>query len=339
MPEPTWRDRPVLVTGAEGFIGSHLVERLVAAGARVRAMVCYNAFDSCGWLETLAAEVRERVEVHPGDVRDAGRTDEAVTGREVVFHLAALIGIPYSYVAPRSYLETNALGTLNVLEAARRHGVQRVVHTSTSEVYGTARYVPIDEQHPLSPQSPYAASKVAADQLALSFHRSFDLPVAVVRPFNTYGPRQSLRAVIPTILVQLLRGDGRLALGAVEPTRDFNFVEDVARGFVAAATAEGAVGEVIQLGTGHEVSIGRTAELLAEIVGRPLSLVSDPRRRRPAASEVERLCASTDRARAVLDWSPEHGGEAGLRRGLERTAAWFARPENLARYGRRDFAL
>lgn len=335
MPET----RRVLVTGADGFIGSHLVERLVREGAKVRALVYYNAFDSQGWLDTVPVDVRRAIEVVPGDVRDAERTREAVRGCEVVFHLAALIGIPYSYVAPRSYYDTNVLGTLNVLEAARMHGVLRVIQTSTSEVYGTACYVPIDEEHPLRPQSPYAASKVAGDQLALSYHRSFDLPVTVVRPFNAYGPRQSLRAVIPQVVMQLTRGRGPVRLGTVEPTRDFNFVDDIVAGFIAAAGAERAVGEVFNLGTGHEVSIRRTAELIAEVLDRPLVIEGDSARVRPPKSEVHRLCANAQRAQDVLGWAPKSAGEAGLRRGLETTAAWFKRPENLAQYREREYSL
>jgi NAD dependent epimerase/dehydratase len=333
------RDRRVLVTGADGFIGSHLVERLVREGASVRALVYYNAFDSQGWLDTCAGDVRRAIEVLPGDVRDAERTGQAVRGCSVVFHLAALIGIPYSYAAPRSYYDTNVLGTLNVLEAARQHAVARTIQTSTSEVYGTARYVPIDEEHPLGPQSPYAASKVAADQLALSYHRSFGLPVTIVRPFNTYGPRQSLRAVIPSIVVQLLRGRGPVRLGSVEPTRDFNFVDDVVSGFVAAAVSPRAVGQVINLGTGYEVSIRQTAEQIAEILGRSLTIENDAERLRPAASEVERLCASAVKARELVGWAPAHEGAEGLRRGLTAAIAWFQRPENLAHYREREYSV
>jgi dTDP-glucose 4,6-dehydratase len=330
----------VLVTGADGFIGSHLTERLVREGAQVRAFVFYSAFDSRGWLDAVADDVRDAFEVVMGDVRDPERVDRATAGCEVVFHLAALIGIPYSYAAPRSYVDTNVTGTLNVLEAARRQGVARIVHTSTSEVYGTARYLPMDEEHPLHAQSPYAASKIAADQLALSFHRTWGTPVAVIRPFNTYGPRQSVRAVIPSIVLQLLDHAPTVRLGNVEPTRDFNFVADVVEGFLAVARAAAAAGQVIQIGTGHEVSIRRTAELVAELLDRPLELVAgDERRARPGGSEVERLCADPAKARRLLGWEPAHAGEAGLRRGLASTAEWFARRENRARYAIRDFAL
>jgi dTDP-glucose 4,6-dehydratase len=331
--------KQVLVTGADGFIGSHLAERLVREGACVRALVCYNAFDSHGWLDACGPHERRALEIVPGDVRDAERLGQIVRGCEVVFHLAALVGIPYSYAAPRSYYDTNVLGTLHVLEAVRAHGVARLVHTSTSEVYGSARYVPIDEEHPLQAQSPYAASKIAADQLALAYHRSFGTPVAVIRPFNTYGPRQSLRAVIPSILIQAARDGCCVRLGSTSPTRDFNFVDDVVAGFLAVAGSDRAVGQVVNIGTGHEVSIQRTAELIGEVLERRLEIVTEPARLRPAASEVARLCADAERARRLLGWMPAHGGEAGLRRGLRATAEWFARPENLARYPARAYAV
>jgi len=321
----------VLVTGADGFLGSHLAAALVARGARVRAMVLYNAMGSWGWLDD-DAETARAVEVMPGDVRDADSVRAAVRGVEVVFHLAALIAIPWSYEAPRSYVETNVMGTLNVLQAARELGLARVVHTSTSEVYGTARYVPIDEQHPLSAQSPYAASKIAADQMALAYSRSFSLPVTVVRPFNTYGPRQSARAVIPTVIIQLARGDGAVKLGHTHPTRDFSHVADTAAGFMAVAEADACLGEVVNLGSSFEVSIGETAALIAEEMGQELVLDRDAERLRPEASEVERLYAATDKATRLSGWRPAYAGRDGFRRGLKETIAWFARPENLRRY-------
>jgi dTDP-glucose 4,6-dehydratase len=339
MTQQTLKGKTVLVTGADGFIGSHLTERLVAEGANVRAFVYYNSFGHWGWLDQVPADTRNAVEVLMGDVRDAERVRQAVDGTEVVLHLAALIGIPYSYVAARSYVDTNVHGTLNVLEAARASGVERVVHTSTSEVYGTAQYVPIDETHPLNAQSPYAASKIAADQMALSYHRSFELPVAVVRPFNTYGPRQSIRAVIPTIIAQVVSGRKRIELGNLTPTRDFNFVGDIAGGFVAAATAERAVGEVVNLGSNFEVSIARTAELIGEVLDRPVETAVDENRIRPDASEVDRLWAANAKAAETLGWRPDHAGEDGLRRGLEVTARWFADPENLASYRDRFYAV
>jgi NAD dependent epimerase/dehydratase len=322
----------VLVTGADGFIGSHLVEALTGAGVAVRAFVQYNSFGHNGWLDTVPATAMRGVEVVAGDIRDRGSVREAMRGCDVVLHLAALIAIPYSYRAPESYVDTNVTGTLNVLEVARDLSVARVVHTSTSEVYGTARRVPIDEEHPLQAQSPYAATKIAADQLALSYHRSFDLPVAVLRPFNTYGPRQSTRAVIPTVITQLATGAECIRLGALHPTRDFSFVADTASGFIAAATADEAVGEVVNIGSGFEIAIGDTARLIADIMGRPITIETQAVRMRPAASEVERLFADIGKAERLMGWRPAYGGLEGFRRGLERMVAWFSDPANLAHY-------
>lgn len=326
------KGKKILVTGADGFIGSHLTETLVAQGHTVRALVMYNSFNSWGWLDQADADVLRHVEVIGGDIRDPHGIREAMRGCDVVFHLAALIAIPYSYRSPDSYIDTNIKGTLNVVQAARDLGVERVVHTSTSEVYGTARYVPIDERHPLQGQSPYSASKIGADQLALSFQRSFETPVAVIRPFNTYGPRQSARAVIPTIITQLAKGERRLQLGALQPTRDFNFVDDTVAGFLAVARCDAAVGEVINIGSGFEVSIGETARLIAELMGRDVTIDTDTRRLRPARSEVERLLAGTDKAARLLGYAPVEPGMAGLRRGLCRTIDWFSQADNLARY-------
>ena len=321
-----------LVTGADGFIGSHLVEALVARGHKVRALCHYNAFGHAGWLDSVDEETRAHVEVVLGDVRDAHAMIDLVRGVDTVFHLAALIAIPYSYRAPDSYVETNVRGTLNLLEAARAAEVKRFVHTSTSEVYGTAQRVPIDETHPLCAQSPYAASKVGADQMAMAFHASFDTPVTVLRPFNTYGPRQSARAVIPTIITQIAAGGRTVRLGATEPTRDFSFVEDTVAGFLAVASSERAIGEVIQIGSGFEISIGDTAALIAELMGVEIEIKSEAARHRPAASEVERLIADTAKAARLVGWQPRYGGREGFRRGLERTIAWFRDPANLARY-------
>ncbi len=322
----------VLVTGADGFIGSHLVEALVAGGAAVRALVQYNSFGHWGWLDTVPEATRRSIEVVAGDVRDRGCVRDAVAGCPVIFHLAALIAIPYSYRAAESYLDTNIRGTLTLLEAAREQGVTRFVQTSTSEVYGTARRVPIDEEHPLQAQSPYAASKIAADQLALSFHRAFGLPVTVIRPFNTYGPRQSARAVIPTIITQLAAGARRLSLGALTPTRDFSFVANTVSGFLAVAAHPDAVGEVINVGSGFEIAIGDTARLIAGIMGRDVEIVSEAERLRPPGSEVERLYAGIDKAARLIGWRPQDPGLDGFRRGLERTIDWFSAPENRARY-------
>lgn len=312
----TWGGRRVVVTGGEGFIGSHLVERLLAEGAHVRALVHYNPFGRWGWLH----EHLEDIEIVAGDVRDGDRVARAVDGTEVIFHLAALIGIPYSYEAPESYVQTNVVGSYNVLNGARRAGVERMIQTSTSEVYGTARRVPIGEDHPLQPQSPYSASKIGADMLALSFHHSFGLPVSVMRPFNTYGPRQSTRAVIPTVLSQLLAGADVIRVGATTPTRDFNFVIDTVRAFLAVAASDRAVGQVVNVGSGREISIGGLIELLAQLAGRTVKVESEGDRLRPPGSEVERLLCDNTRIREWTEWRPE----VSLEEGLRRTAEWMA---------------
>ena len=324
--------RRVLITGADGFIGSHLTEALVRAGYDVRAFVMYNSFNSWGWLDHCAPDVRGRFEVFAGDVRDPHGVRTAMTGCDAVLHLAALIAIPYSYHSPDTYVDTNVKGTLNIVQAARDLGVSRVVHTSTSEVYGTARFVPITEEHPLQGQSPYSASKIGADQIALSYHLSFGTPVAVLRPFNTYGPRQSARAVIPTIITQIASGARQVKLGAVSPTRDFNFVTDTVAGFMAALRTGDGVGRVINVGSNFEISIGDTARLIASVMQRDIDIVTDEQRLRPDKSEVERLWASNDAARELLGWSPAYGGLEGFRRGIEETVRWFADPTNSATY-------
>jgi NAD dependent epimerase/dehydratase len=312
-----WDGVRVCITGGEGFIGSHLTELLVREGASVRVLALYNPFGRYGWLDP---DVHGEVEVLPGDVRDAERVFQAVDGTEVVFHLAALGGIPYSYVAPMSYVQVNIEGTVNVAEASRRAGVRRMVHTSTSETYGTARTVPIGEDHPMQPQSPYSASKIGADNMALSYHHAFEVPVAVIRPFNVYGPRQSTRAVIPTILTQLHKGVKQLRLGATSPTRDFTYVEDTARGFLAVAACDRAVGEVVNIGSGKEISIGDLVELLVEVTGADVEIITEEARLRPEGSEVERLLADSTRAREWTGWSPQ----VALREGLKRTSEWIA---------------
>ena len=313
-----WTGKKVLVTGADGFIGSHLVERLASASANVRALVHYNSFAHWGWLNDLNKELSRTVELFPGDVRDPNRMLEAVAGVEVVFHLASLIAIPYSYHAPDSYVQTNVTGGLNVLNACRHHGVERLVHTSTSEVYGTAQYAPIDEGHPLQGQSPYSASKIGADMMAESFYRSFGLPVAIIRPFNTYGPRQSARAVIPTILAQMLAGAEQLKIGALSPTRDFNYVADTVSGFLAVASCDEAVGRVINVGSGREISIGDLVETIFDILGRRAEIITEEQRLRPEKSEVNRLLCENSLARELTGWAPEYS----LRQGLAETAAW-----------------
>lgn len=324
--------KKVLVTGADGFIGSHLTEFLVREGYDVRAFVLYNSFNSWGWLDHCATDVKGRFEVFAGDIRDPHGVRAAMTGCEAVLHLAALIAIPYSYHSPDTYVDTNVKGTLNVLQAARDLGVRRVVHTSTSEVYGTARFVPITEEHPLQGQSPYSATKIAADHLAYSFHASFGVPVVIARPFNTYGPRQSARAVIPTIITQVANGKRQIRLGAVSPTRDFNFVMDTVRGFAAALRSDEGLGEVVNFGSNFEISVGDTAKLIAEVMNAPIEVVTDEARMRPADSEVERLWADNTRARELFGWTPQYAGREGFERGLRETAEWFSDADNLRRY-------
>lgn len=324
--------RQVLVTGADGFIGSHLTEALVRRGLKVRAFVLYNSFNSWGWLDHAPAEVCDAIEVFAGDVRDPHGVRKAMHGCDTVLHLAALIAIPYSYHSPDTYVDTNIKGTLNVLQAARELGTGRVVHTSTSEVYGTARSVPITEAHPLQGQSPYSATKIGADHMALSFHAAFGTPVSVIRPFNTYGPRQSARAVIPSIIIQALAGAPALKLGALQPTRDFSYVEDTVAGFIAVAESARTVGEVVNTGSGHEISVGELAQTILRLMGRDIPVVEDAQRLRPAASEVERLLADAGKAASLAGWRPKLAGRAGLEEGLRRTIEWFSRPETLQWY-------
>ena len=324
--------KKVLVTGADGFIGSHLTEMLVRVGYDVRAFVYYNSFNSWGWLDRCADDVKGTFEVFAGDIRDPHGVKKAMQGCDAVLHLAALVAIPFSYHSPDTYVDTNIKGTLNVLQNARDLDLGKVIHTSTSEVYGTAQFIPISELHPLVGQSPYSATKIAADQLAYSFYSSFELPVTVVRPFNTYGPRQSARAVIPTIITQLENGEKRIKLGSVSPTRDFNFVKDTANGFIKALTADNCEGEVINLGSNFEISIGDLAMLLAKLMGKEIEIVSDKERMRPEKSEVDRLLADNSKARELLHWTPEFGGFKGLEKGLKETIAWLKHPENLSMY-------
>ncbi|HWQ60963.1 MAG TPA: NAD-dependent 4,6-dehydratase LegB [Negativicutes bacterium] len=326
------RNKKILVTGADGFIGSHLTEELVRCGYSVRAFVMYNSFNSWGWLDSSPQDISSSLEVFAGDIRDPHGVREAMKGCDVVLHLAALIAIPYSYHSPDTYVDTNIKGTLNVLQAARSLAVEKVVHTSTSEVYGTARFVPITEDHPLQGQSPYSASKIGADQMAMAFHQSFATPVAVIRPFNTYGPRQSARAVIPTVITQIAAGKRTVRLGALTPTRDFNYVKDTVRGFIAVAESDGAVGEVINIGSNYEISIGDTARLIAEVMNTPITIETEETRLRPTGSEVERLWADNAKAKRLLGWEPEYGGRDGFRRGLAETVAWFTDRKNLKHY-------
>lgn len=322
----------VLITGAGGFIGSHLTEYLVKKGYDVKAFVFYNSFNSWGWLDTLSKDVKDNIDVFEGDIRDPYGVKKAMEECQIIYHLAALISIPYSYHSPETYVDTNIKGTLNVLQAAKELGVDKVVHTSTSEVYGTAQYVPINEKHPLQGQSPYAASKIGADQLALSFYRSFNIPVAVIRPFNTYGPRQSARAVIPSIITQISSGKSTIRLGNLNSTRDFNFVHDTVRGFEAVAESENAIGEVINIGNNYEISIDDTVRAIACIMSKNFIVEVDAARLRPEKSEVDRLWADNSKAKELTGWEPSFQGLPGFKRGLEKTIDWFSHGENLGWY-------
>mgnify|MGYP001178183755 FL=1 len=322
------RSEKVLVTGSDGFIGSHLVEALLNEGCKVKAFVYYNSFNSWGWLDTFPKDLLDEIEVFSGDIRDPNGVREAVKGVNVIFHLAALIAIPFSYHSPDSYVDTNIKGTLNVLQAARDYNVKKILVTSTSEVYGTAKYVPIDEAHPFQGQSPYSASKIGADRIAESFYRSFNLPVTIVRPFNTYGPRQSARAIIPTIITQLLSGQNEIKLGSLSPTRDFNYVKDTVAGFIAIAKSDKTIGEEINIASQQEISIGRLAEELITQINPKAKIVTDEVRLRPEKSEVERLLGSCVKIKELTDWAPRYD----FQKGIAETIEWFRKPENLARY-------
>lgn len=322
----------ILVTGADGFIGSHLTEALIRQGHEVRSFVMYNSFNSWGWLDAAPPDVREQLDIFAGDIRDPHGVKQAMQGCNAVLHLAALIAIPYSYHSPDTYIDTNIKGTLNILQAARELEVSKIIHTSTSEVYGTARYVPITEEHPLQGQSPYSATKIAADQLAFAFHASFNIPVSIIRPFNTYGPRQSARAVLPTIITQIANGNRQLKLGSLSPTRDFNYVTDTVRGFIAVMNSSESVGRVINIGSNFEISIRDAALLIAEIMGVEIEFETDEIRVRPTGSEVERLWADNTLARELCGWVPSYGGREGFARGLHETINWFMQSDNLARY-------
>ena len=316
----------IIVTGADGFIGSHLTEMLVAQGYQVKALSQYNSFNNWGWLEDI--ECKDKIEVLTGDIRDPHFCKFITKDVDIVFHLAALIAIPYSYVAPDSYVDTNIKGTLNICQAAKENGNIRVLHTSTSEVYGTAQYVPIDENHPFEPQSPYSATKIAADAMAMSYYNAFDLPVTVVRPFNTYGPRQSARAIIPTIITQIANGVKEIKLGDVTPTRDFNYVEDICRGFVALAECNGAIGQTVNIGSNCEISIEDTLNIVKELMNSDVEFILDENRIRPAKSEVFRLLCDNSKINKLTGFKPQ----VDIREGLQRTIDWFTRPDNLKKY-------
>ncbi|GFZ33720.1 NAD-dependent dehydratase [Clostridium zeae] len=309
--------KKVLVTGAEGFIGSHLTERLVELGADVTALVQYNSFNNWGWIDTFDANVKSSINVVTGDIREYDGMKRIIKGNDIVFHLAALIAIPYSYQSPMAYIKTNIEGTANVLEACREYDVQKIVHTSTSETYGTALYVPIDEKHPMQGQSPYSASKIGADKMAESFYKSFNTPVATLRPFNTYGPRQSARAVIPTIISQILSGNNEIKLGDLSPTRDFNFVKDTAEAFVKVAECDNTIGEVINAGSNYEISIKDTIDLIVKIIGKDVKIICDEQRLRPKQSEVNRLWADNKKIKELTGWAPQYDIESGLRATIE----------------------
>ncbi|QCH26951.1 NAD-dependent 4,6-dehydratase LegB [Clostridium tyrobutyricum] len=311
------KGKRVLITGSEGFIGSHLTEKLVKIGAKVTALVQYNSFNNWGWIDTFDKNIKDSINVVTGDVREYDGMKRIIKGQEVVFHLAALIAIPYSYLSPMAYVKTNIEGTTNVLEACREYDVQKIVHTSTSETYGTALYVPIDEKHPMQGQSPYSASKIGADKIAESFYKSFDLPVATIRPFNTYGPRQSARAVIPTIISQILSGKNEIKLGSLTPTRDFSYVKDTSEAFMKIAESEKTVGQVLNSGSNHEISIGDLAKKIVDIIGQKVEILCDDERLRPEKSEVNRLWADNTKIKELTDWRPEYTLDTGLKETID----------------------
>tara|TARA_B100001248_G_C27396080_1_gene465655 strand:+ start:1293 stop:2291 length:999 start_codon:yes stop_codon:yes gene_type:complete len=328
-----------LITGSDGFIGSHLVESLVKDGIQVKAFCFYNSNNSWGWLDTLSNDVKKNIDVYLGDIRDPYSVKEAMRGCDIVFHLAALIGIPYSYISPSSYVDTNIHGTLNIVQSARELNLKKIVHTSTSETYGSAQFVPINESHPLVGQSPYAATKIGADQIALSYQKSFGTPVTILRPFNTYGPRQSARAVIPTIISQILSGKKELKLGSLTPTRDFNFVIDTCNAFKAVAESDMTIGKVINSSSNFEISILETANLISQIMNVDLTFVSEKERVRPKDSEVNRLLGDNKLLKEITDWMPKYGGRSGLEEGLKITIEWFSQQKNLDFYKSNSYTI
>ena len=322
------KNKKILVTGADGFIGSHLVETLVKMGCEVRAFVLYNSFNNWGWLDSLSGEILENIEIFQGDIRDPFGVKKSFEGCDVVFHLASLIAIPYSYYSPQSYIETNITGTLNVMQAAKDMGVSKVIHTSTSETYGTAKYVPIDENHPLQGQSPYSATKIGSDQIAMSYFLSFDTPVSIIRPFNTYGPRQSARAIIPSVIIQILNGKKSIELGNIAPTRDFNYIQDTVQGFIKVAESDISIGDIFNIGAGFEISIGSLVEKICNLMGSDIKITKSTERYRPEKSEVFRLFADISKSKKLLGYSPIYDFE----KGLDTTINWFTNKENLEKY-------
>jgi NAD dependent epimerase/dehydratase len=322
------QNKKILVTGADGFIGSHLIEKLLNVGSEVKAFVLYNSFNQWGWLDSLPSEIVNNIEIFQGDIRDPFGVKDCMKGCDVVFHLASLIAIPYSYHSPHSYVDTNIAGTLNVVQAAKELGVSKVIHTSTSETYGTAQYVPIDEGHPLQGQSPYSATKIGSDQIAMSYYYSFNTPVSIIRPFNTYGPRQSARAIIPSIIIQILNKRKKIHLGNMNPTRDFNYVQDTVQGFIKVAESDSSVGEVINIGAGFEIKIGDLVQKIADLMDREVVIVTDEDRNRPEKSEVFRLFADISKAKKMINYIPNYDFEQGL----DLTIEWFKEKNNLIKY-------
>jgi NAD dependent epimerase/dehydratase len=326
------KSQKIMVSGADGFIGSHLAEELVRRGYNVRAFVLYNSFNSWGWLDQLDDEIKNELDVYAGDIRDPFGVKEAMRGCDIVMNLAALIAIPYSYKSPDTFIDTNVKGALNVVQAARDLNIDRVIQTSTSEVYGTARFTPITEEHPLQGQSPYSASKIGADHIAMSYYHAFETPVCIIRPFNTFGPRQSARAIIPTVITQIAQGKRKIKVGALDPTRDFNYIKDIVKGFIAAINSQKCLGEAINLGSGSEFSIQETIQIISEVMNTSLETIQDQERIRPKNSEVERLLACNKKAEKLLGWKPEYTGLEGFKKALKETSEWFVKPENLHTY-------
>ncbi len=326
------KSKKIFITGADGFIGSHLVERLIFQGHEVKALAQYNSFNNYGWLEDLDSKAKNNFEKHLGDIRDFSQISNLMKGCDIVFHLASLIGIPYSYIAPQSYIDTNITGTLNVIQSARDNEITKIIHTSTSEVYGTAQFVPINEKHPLNGQSPYSASKIAADQIAYSFYSSYKTPISICRPFNTYGPRQSMRAVIPNIIIQLINGNTKVKLGNINTTRDFNYIKDTVSGFISIMENEESIGEVFNIGSNYEIAISDVFKIISKKMKLDVEVEVDKNRIRPALSEVERLWADNSKAIEYLRWRPEYNEFSGFERGIEETLNWFSNPANISKY-------